>query len=74
MITVKALYKKLRTYSQTPGNEDVEILLQYDGDIALEFSHGTDETVLSPAGGVVRFLVLRPEQKSKKRLKLKGSI
>lgn len=72
-ITAKELAKKLTKYSAIHGNEDIEVLLQYDGDIALEFSHGTDEVVMSPQGGIVRFLVLRVQEKGSKKLRLKGT-
>lgn len=71
MITVAELARKLAVYAAT--SPDVEVMIQYDGDIALEFSHGTDEVVMSPQGAILKFLVLRPQQKGSKKLKLKGN-
>lgn len=73
MITVAELAHKLNKYASKPENSGVEVMIEFDGDVALEFSHGTDEVVMSPHGSIMKFLVLRPQQKSAKRLKLKGS-
>lgn len=73
MITVEDLIVKLSTYAKVPGNAKVEVLIVYDGDVAMEIGIGDDHSAMSGGNFIERFLVLKPNM-SGKRLKLKSDL
>jgi hypothetical protein len=75
MITVRDLAEKLIAYCSTaPGNGYTEVMIAFDGDIAFPFLCGNDNQAMEASGSIEKFLVLMPDLKSGKKLKLKGMI
>ena len=70
MITVTDLARRLLAYARQPGNDKVEVMLQFDGDVAFPFDRGDDHQAMG-INGVERFLVFCPDEKGKKLI-LKG--
>lgn len=73
MITVADLARKLTAYCrEKPENGLYEVWIAFDGNIALPFSHGTDNMVAGK-NGVETMLVLRPDFKDGRKLVLEKS-
>lgn len=74
MITVRDLARKLAAYP----DQNTEVMIQFDGDVAFPFLDGQDHTAMGfesgPSSKITKykFLVLRADQKGT-RLMLKGS-
>lgn len=63
MMTVKELIKNLQNFALvTPNGLDAEVMLQYDGDVCMEFGKADH------AGGVPgnNFLIFKPAQKGRR--------
>lgn len=72
MITVRDLAKRLRDFANArPENGQMEVMLVYDGDIALQFGGADNHTVIAPDGKMGQFLVFKSDPKSAIRLELK---
>lgn len=71
MIKVKDLVKRLHEFVLShPMHGEMEVMLAYESNVALQFGVASDHRTFSPRGTVERFLVLKPDLHSRLKIEL----